>query len=85
MGAVRSLTLLAAGAVLGAAALIAHRISEETGKPLQEALAEVPSELESLLGEIMSRGEGALEKGRTLYEEKRAEVSDHLKESTSAH
>ena len=85
MGATRSLLLLAAGAVLGGAALIAYRISEETGKPFQEALADVPSELERLYAEIREKSEEALEKGRALYEEKQAELEDQRREFTSAH
>jgi len=85
MGATRSLLLLGAGAIMGGAAVIAYRISEETGKPFQEALSEVPAELERLYAELRAKSEQALEKGRALYEEKQAELEDQLREFTSAH
>ena len=84
MGAIRSLILLTAGAVVGGAAVLAYRISEETGKSFQEALADVPAELERLYAEIREKSEEALEKGRALYEEKQAELEDQLREFTSA-
>jgi len=85
MGATRSLLLLGAGAIMGGAAVIAYRISEETGKPFQEALSEVPAELERLYAELRVKSEQALVKGRALYEEKQAELEDQLREFTSAH
>jgi len=62
MGALRSLVLLATGAVVGVSALIAYRIAQETGKPIEEALADVPAELERLLRDVKAWGEDALEK-----------------------
>lgn len=84
MGAVKSLVALAAGAVIGAGALIAYRISQETGKPFQEALADVPAELERLYGEVKVKGSEVLEKGRAAYEEKQEELAEHLKEFGAA-
>ena len=84
MAAVKSLVVLAAGAVIGAAALIAYRISQETGKSLPESLSEVPAELERLYAELKKRGADAFDKGRAAYEEKQHELADHLKEFGSA-
>jgi hypothetical protein len=84
MGTVRSLAILAAGAAIGGVALIAYRISQETGKPMQEALAEVPGEIQRLAAEVKAKGTEALEKGRAVYEEKQKELADQLKEFTSA-
>ena len=42
MGTFRSLIVLAAGAAIGGAALLAYQISRETGKPLQEAFTDIP-------------------------------------------
>ena len=84
MGAVKSLVILAAGAAIGGAALIAYRISQETGKPMQEALADVPGEVQRLYAEAKARGEEVLERGRAAYEDKHQELADQLREFTSA-
>ncbi len=84
MGAVKSLVILAAGAAIGGAAFLAYRIAQETGKPMQEALADVPGELQRLYAEVKAKGEEALEKGRTAYEETHQELADQLREFTSA-
>lgn len=49
---IRATTIFAAGAAIGAAAVAAHRVMQETGKPLQEAIAEVLAELERLIKEL---------------------------------
>lgn len=85
MGTVRSLVILAAGAAIGGVALLAYRISQETGKPMQEALADVPAEVQRLLADVKTKGSEALEKGRAVYEEKQQELADQLREFTSAH
>jgi hypothetical protein len=84
MGAVRSLAILTAGAAIGGVALLAYRISQETGKPMQEALTDVPAEVRRLYAELKTKSEEALEKGRAAYEEKQQELSDQLREFTSA-
>jgi outer membrane murein-binding lipoprotein Lpp len=85
MGAVRSLAILAVGAAIGGAALIAHRISQETGKPMPQALADVPAEVQRLYAEMKAKSEEAFEKGRAAYEEKQQELASQLKEFTAAH
>jgi hypothetical protein len=84
MGAVRSLAILTAGAALGGVALLAYRISQENGKPMQEALADVPAEVQRLYAELKAKGGEALEKGRAVYEEKQQGLADQVKEFSSA-
>jgi len=52
MGTFRTLAILATGAALGGTALLAYRISQETGKPLQEALYDVPTEARKLFSDV---------------------------------
>jgi hypothetical protein len=85
MGAVRSLAVLAVGAAIGGVALIAYRISQETGKPLQEALVDVPGEVQRLYAEMKAKSEETFEKGRAAYEERQQELASQLKEFTAAH
>ncbi len=68
MGAIKSLVVLTAGAAMGAAALIAYRISQEQGKSIQEALSDVPNEMERLYAELKAKGIEALEKGHAAYD-----------------
>jgi hypothetical protein len=82
MGAFRSLAILAAGAAIGGVALVAYRISQETGKPMQEALGDVPAEMQRLFGDLKAKGTEALEKGRAMYEEKLQEMADQPGEFT---
>lgn len=74
----RSVLILAAGAAIGAALLIAHRISQETGKSLTESFADVPEEAKRLLDEVKDRAETAVERGRQAYQQKQAEMEDYL-------
>jgi hypothetical protein len=85
MGAVRSLAILTAGAAIGGVALLAYRISQETGKPMQQAIADVPVEVQRLYAEIKAKSEEALEKGRAAYEEKQRGLADQFREFTSSH
>lgn len=81
MGTFRSLFVLAAGAAIGGAALTAYRISQETGKPLQEAFSDVPAEAQRLFADIRSRGAEAMGRGRDVYMEKQEEMAEHLQEN----
>jgi phage terminase Nu1 subunit (DNA packaging protein) len=83
MGTVRSLAILAAGAAIGGVALLAYRISQDTGKPIQEALADVPSEVQRLYADLKTKAGDALEKGRAIYEDKQQELAEQLKGITS--
>jgi hypothetical protein len=85
MGAVRSLAILTAGAAIGGVALLAYRISQETGKPMQQAIADVPVEVQRLYAELKAKSEEALEKGRAAYEEKQQGLADQFREFTSSH
>ena len=80
MGSLRSLFILAAGAAIGGAALIAYRISQESGKPFQEALADVPAEAQRLFAEVKGRANEAVERGRGMYQEKQEEIEERLQE-----
>ena len=84
MGSFRSLFILAAGAALGGAALIAYRISQETGKPLQEAFSDVPAEAQRLFSDMRSRATEAIDKGRDMYFEKQEEMADQLQDEPQA-
>ena len=86
MGAVRSLAILAAGAAIGGVALLAYRISQETGKPMQEALERRPGRGAAPVRRAQEpRAARRFEKGRAVYEEKQQELADQLREFTSAH
>jgi hypothetical protein len=75
---VRSVLLLAAGAAIGAALLIAHRVSQETGKSMPEAFADVPSEARRIFEEVKQRAEMAMERGRQAYQEKQSAIEQHM-------
>ncbi len=80
MGSFRSLLILAAGAALGGAALIAYRISQESGKPFQEALSDVPAEAQRLFADLRGRADDAVERGREMFMEKQEEMEEQLRE-----
>ena len=80
MGSFRSLLILAAGAALGGAALIAYRISQESGKPFQEALSDVPAEAQRLFADLRGRANDAVERGREMFMEKQEEMEEQLRE-----
>lgn len=80
MGSFRSLLILATGAALGGAALIAYRISQESGKPFQEALSDVPAEAQRLFSDLRGRATEAMERGREMYVEKQEEMEELLQE-----
>jgi hypothetical protein len=80
MGTLRSLFVLAAGAAIGGAALIAYRISQETGKPFQEAFSDVPAEAQRLFADVKSRATEAIDRGRGMYLEKQEEMVEQLQE-----
>jgi gas vesicle protein len=74
----RSILILAAGAAIGAALLIAHRVSQETGKSMSESFADVPEEARRLFDEVKDRAESAVERGRQAYQQKQAEMDEYL-------
>jgi hypothetical protein len=84
MGTLRSLFILSAGAAIGGAALIAYRISQETGKPFQEAFSEVPAEAQRLFADVKSRAAEAVDRGRNMYQEKQEEIQERLQEDLQA-
>lgn len=84
MGTFRSLFILAAGAALGGAALIAYRISQDTGKPLAEAIPDVPAEARRLFSDLRGRATEAMERGRDMYFEKQEEIAEQLQGNVEA-
>ncbi len=76
MGTFRSLFILAAGAAIGGAALIAYRVSQETGKPFQEALSDVPAEAQALFADLRGKASEAIQRGREMYADKQEEMTD---------
>ena len=78
MGMGRSLVLLAAGAALGGALLLAYRVSQETGKSLPDAFADVPAEAQRLFADLRGRADQAVNRGREAYHEKQTEMEEHL-------
>jgi hypothetical protein len=80
MGMFRSLLILAAGAAIGGALLIAYRVSQETGKPLQEAFTDVPGEAQRIYSDLRTRATEAVERGREMYAAKQQEMTSELQE-----
>jgi hypothetical protein len=82
MGVCRSLLVLAAGAAIGGALLLAYRVSQETGKSLPEAFADVPAEAQRLFEGLRERADQAMERGREAYQDKQADIDEHLEDAT---
>jgi hypothetical protein len=78
MGAIRSLLVLSAGVAIGGALLIAHRVSEETGKGIGESFADVPAEAQRIFADIKSRAEQAGAMAKDAYGDKQAEIDAFL-------
>ncbi|MGI5939578.1 MAG: hypothetical protein ACOX8V_02645 [Thermoleophilia bacterium] len=83
MGMIRSSVLLLSGAALGGALLLAHRVSQETGKGIVESFAEVPTEAQKLFTDLRGRADEAVARGREAYIEKQDEIEEHLKNISS--
>ena len=78
MGSFRSLIVLASGVAIGGALVIAHKISEETGKSMTEAFAEVPGEAQRIFVDVRGRAEDAVGQARQAYEQKQAQMDAFL-------
>lgn len=74
MAGFRACFVLAAGIAIGGALVIAHRVSEETGKGFAEAFADVPAEARRILEDVKGRAEEAVERGRQAYDQKQADI-----------
>jgi hypothetical protein len=84
MGLIRSSILVAAGAALGGGLLLAHRVSQETGKSITESFADVPSEAQKLFEDLRTRADDAMARGREAYQQKQADMEEHLRGTSSA-
>ena len=78
MGGFRSFLILTAGVAIGGALVIAHRVSEETGKTVTESFADVPGEAQRIYADVKVRAEGAVGKARQAYEDKQSEIDSYL-------
>lgn len=84
MGLIRSSVLIGVGAAVGGALLIAHRVSQETGKNITDSFAEVPNEACKLFHEVGAKVEEAIAKGRDAYQQKQAEMEEHMRGTTQS-
>jgi hypothetical protein len=84
MGAFRSFFILAVGAAIGGALLLAYRVSQESGKGFSEALFDVPDEAQRLFSDVRGRAEEAVERGRDAYHSKQTEIVEHLQGTAQA-
>jgi len=66
---------------MGAAAMITRRIMQETGKPLQEAVAEVPAELEKFYTELKAKTLEFMQTGPPVDEDAGQDAAGDLSES----
>jgi hypothetical protein len=78
MGGLRSFLVLVIGVALGGAFVIAHRVSQETGKSMPEAFAEVPGEVQRIYEDMRVRAEEAADRARQAYGQKQAEMETYL-------
>jgi hypothetical protein len=78
MGGLRSFLILATGVAIGGALILAHRVSQETGKSLPESFAEVPGEAQRVFEDLKVRFEEAVDRGRHAYEQKQVEMDEYL-------
>jgi short-subunit dehydrogenase involved in D-alanine esterification of teichoic acids len=79
MGLIRSSILLVAGTAVGVGLMLAHRVSQETGKGLTESFAEVPAEAQKLYTDVRARVDEAIARGRDAYTQKQAEMDEHMR------
>jgi hypothetical protein len=84
MGGFRSFLILTTGVAIGGALVIAHRVSQETGKGLSESFAEVPGEAQRIFDDLKGRAQEAAGRAREAYGEKQAEMETYLSGGRSA-
>ena len=81
MGVIRSSVLVLAGAAAGGALLLAHRVSQETGKGLTESFADVPEEAQRVFTDLRGKAEEAISRGKEAYYEKQDEMEERLSDT----
>ncbi len=84
MKMLRSMVLITLGAIAGGAILVAQRISQETGKPLQEAFTDVPAEAQRIFADLRGRACEAVERGREMYLDRQQETYDQSYEDVQS-
>lgn len=78
MAGLRACLVLATGIAIGGALVIAHRVSEETGKGFAEAFADVPAEAQRILQDVKGRAEEAIDRARQAYDQKQTDLEAFL-------
>lgn len=78
MGVLRPFVILAAGVAIGGALVIAHRISEETGKNMGESFSGIPGGVRLMFKDMKVRAEEASSRARQAYEQKQAQMDAYL-------
>ncbi len=78
MGSFRTFLVLATGLAIGGALVIAHRVSQETGKSWSESFTDVPGEAKRIYEDLKLRADDAFDRGRQAYHEKQTEMDSYL-------
>ena len=78
MGRLGAWFILTAGVAVGGAAVLAYKISRETGKTLVEAAAEVPAEATRYWEDLRARATDAVQSGRAAAQKKEEEIQKRL-------
>jgi hypothetical protein len=84
MAGIRVCLVLAAGVAFGGALVIAHRVSQETGKSLVESFGDVPAEAQRIAEDVRFRAEEALDRARQAYERKQADMEAYMNQGGEA-
>ena len=83
MGAIKTSLAFGAGALVGAAALLAHQISHETGRSLADSISLVPEEAAHLYEQLKSKALQMLDGAGGAYAGRGREVSEDPEESSA--
>jgi hypothetical protein len=75
---IKTFVVLVAGVAIGGAVVIAHRVSEETGKGWVDSFADVPGECQDIIEDLKGRARMAVDRGREAYHHKQAEIESYL-------
>jgi hypothetical protein len=78
MSFVKTLVVLVTGLAIGGAVVIAHRVSQETGKGWADSFADVPEEAQRMFDDLKARTGVAVDRGREAYHQKQSEMESYL-------